>query len=97
MPGTVTDKADDLALYYHEFCPFCIRVLRVVERLGIDLEMRDVRAEPANRQELIAGGGRGMVPCLRIDDGAGDYTWMYESADIANYLIRRFGQQTAQG
>lgn len=84
-------RADDLALYYYETCPFCMRVLRALDVLGVELDLRNVRREPAYRRELIEGGGQSMVPCLRIDNPDGSTTWMYESADIIDYLTRRFG------
>lgn len=83
--------ADDLTLYYFESCPFCLRVLRAMELLGVDMELRNVRQEPAYREELIQGGGKPTVPCLRIDSPDGETTWMYESADIIKYLTERFG------
>ncbi len=41
---------------------------------------------PKNKAELIAGGGKKQVPCLRIDSENGDVQWMYESDDIIHYL-----------
>jgi len=84
-------QADELALYYYETCPFCMRVLRAMELLGVELPLRNIHREPTYRRELIEGGGRSMVPCLRIDNPDGSTTWMYESADIIDYLMRRFG------
>jgi hypothetical protein len=42
------------------------------------------------RVELLAGGGRLKVPCLRVVDAAGGESWMYESKDIIDYLEGRF-------
>ena len=36
--------------------------------------------------DLIRGGGRGTVPCLRIERDTGDVEWLYESVDIVEYL-----------
>ena len=41
---------------------------------------------PENNADLIAGGGKSQVPCLRIEDENGDVHWMYESIDIIRYL-----------
>lgn len=90
-PSASTRTADDLTLYYFESCPFCLRVLRAMDLLGVQLNLRNVREQPAYRRELVEGGGRSMVPCLRIDSPDGETTWMYESADILQYLTRRFG------
>lgn len=80
----------DLALYYEPACPYCLRVLRAMRRLGVDIELRDVVAEPRWREELFAARGRGTVPVLRIAHPDGPVEWMPESLDIVAYLERRF-------
>ena len=89
----VDQETANMALYYFESCPFCIRVLRTMDRLHLKIEMRNVREVSAYRQQLIQGGGRSMVPCLRIRDETGEETWMYESDDIMDYLEERFGRR----
>jgi glutathione S-transferase len=42
--------------------------------------------EPKFRQELIAGGGKKQVPCLKIEEENGATQWLYESRDIIKYL-----------
>ena len=85
MPG-----ADDLSLYYFPACPYCRRVLRAMDELELALELRDIRAEPQRRAELVAARGRGTVPVLRIS-GEGEDEWLPESLDIVAYLKKRFG------
>jgi len=67
-------------------------VRRVIRRLQLNIELRDIHADPVYRRELVTGGGRSMVPCLRIEDDDGSVQWMYESADISHFLTLRFGQ-----
>lgn len=83
--------ARELALYYHPFCPYCVRVLMALRGLDAPLVLHNVIIHPARRQELTAGGGRPTVPCLRIDQPDAPSRWMYESADIIDYLRQRFG------
>ncbi len=72
-------------LYQYDSCPFCARVRRYLAEARIEVPMKDTLRDPVARQELVAGGGSSMVPCLRIDrDGA--VHWMYESLDIIAYL-----------
>jgi len=79
--------AERHVLYQYPSCPFCMRVRRFAEQQGIELEMRDTLSDPHARGELLEGGGRSMVPCLRIErDGA--VHWLYESLDIVEYLRR---------
>jgi glutathione S-transferase len=61
-----------------------------MRRLSLPIETRDAQAEGPFREELIAGGGRAMVPCLRIAEANGDARWLYESSTILAYLRERF-------
>lgn len=78
-------------LYHYDGCLFCRRVERAIDRLALRIERRDILEQPECRAELVQGGGRPTVPCLRIPgDGAVGDRWMYESADIVAFLERRF-------
>lgn len=74
-----------LTLYHSPTCMFCIRVWQAIKQFGLSIEGKDISRDPAARQELVNGGGRGMVPCLLIEEG-GSRRWLYESADIISYL-----------
>jgi len=73
------------SLYYSNSCPYCHRVLRAADNLALNIELRNVQSDSTHRRALQKGGGRVMVPCLRIED-AKQEQWMYESADIIRYL-----------
>ena len=74
-------------LFQYDACPFCYRVRRFLDSTGIEVELRDTLHDPSAYAELLHGGGRGTVPCLRIARGD-DVRWLYESADIIEYLDR---------
>ncbi|PWG63123.1 glutaredoxin family protein [Spiribacter halobius] len=82
------DTPAHLALYEHELCGFCRHVRHAIDASGLEVESRNILREPGHREDLIAGGGRGMVPCLRIEHRDGQVDWLYESADIIAYLER---------
>jgi len=84
-----------LSLYQTSTCPYCKRVRGVLERLGVDVEARDINENPARLEELVRATGRQTVPCLRIAGEDGSVSWMHESADIIAYLEERFGSQGA--
>lgn len=65
-------------------------VRRAISRIGVEIELLNIDKDGDALQELIEGGGRRTVPCLRIDNDSGQRTWMYESADIVAYLDQRF-------
>jgi glutaredoxin len=75
----------ELVLYKFDGCPFCRRVHRAIDQLGVDIEYRDVRVEPRWRADLLERTGRTQVPCLFIDDEP-----MFESLDIVDWLERSF-------
>ena len=80
----------NLVLYHFRMCPFSVKVKRAVRRLSLNIESRDALREETSREELLQGGGKIKVPCLRITDEQGNATWMYESSDIIAYLQERY-------
>lgn len=82
------DNDESYQLFQYDSCPFCLRVRAFLHSEGLDIPLRDTLREPAARRELIQGGGRGTVPCLRIDDGQ-SVRWLYESLDIIDYLSQQ--------
>ena len=85
----VEKELQNYALYEFEACPFCVRVRRKMRKLNLPIERRDALKNPEFRDELLAKGGSGKVPCLRIR-AAGEEQWMYESKDIMAYLEKTF-------
>ena len=72
-------------LYHYPSCPYCALVRRFLDDAGIDIELRNIHADPQALHDLRTGGGSTMVPCLRIRRDGQD-EWMYESLDIIAYL-----------
>ncbi len=86
-----TPGRDTLVLYHFESCPFCARVRAAIDRLDLNVELRDVRVEPRHWDDLVAARGRGTVPVLKIESADGAERWMPESADIIRYLDKAYG------
>ncbi|MEH6589000.1 MAG: glutathione S-transferase N-terminal domain-containing protein [Halioglobus sp.] len=86
----IDEKVGTLTLYQYKACPFCVKVRRAMKRQSLNIETRDAKRSEAAREELLAGGGLLKVPCLRIDDGQGETSWMYESSNIIRYLEQQF-------
>lgn len=79
-----------LTLYYTPTCPFCRRVLAVIDRMQLEVELKDTTdAELA--AELMARGGKTQVPYLVDTDKAVE---MYESDDIVSHLQTNYGPKT---
>ena len=56
-------------------------------RDDLDIELRST-SDQQHATDLMRGGGKTQVPCLRIDDGSGNVQWLYESDDIIQYFAK---------
>jgi len=56
--------------------------------------MRDILLDREAYVDLIRGGGKGTVPCLRIERDSGDVEWLYESADIVEHINAQLRKNT---
>jgi len=74
----------ELTLIVMPFCPYCSKVLRFMNKRGIEIEVKSTD-EPGVTEFLIERGGKRQAPCLFIDGKA-----LYESDDIIAYLDREF-------
>ena len=81
-----TPADDKLALYHFNSCPFCSMVRANIERLGVEVELRDIFENARYRDELVEARGRATVPVLRISSPNGEERWVPESRDIVSYL-----------
>jgi len=78
-----------LALYHYQSCLFCGITREAIKHLdGQEINQRDIQKEPVYRKELISGGGKPQVPCLKIETENGTIHWLYESRDIIRFLQR---------
>ncbi|MGY5450438.1 glutathione S-transferase N-terminal domain-containing protein [Agarivorans sp. MS3-6] len=86
-----SNQQDTLMLYHFVGCPFCSIATAAINRLGLNVELRDTMKNPQYRDELVKQLGRGTVPVLRIIAQDGSETWMPESRDIERYLEQTYG------
>lgn len=85
----IDESTAKLRLYHYKACPFCVKVQRTIKRESLNIETRDAKRSAQAKDELVSGGGKLKVPCLRIEDEQGQVSWMYESSDIIAYLKQR--------
>tara|TARA_Y100001970_G_C14130243_1_gene801307 strand:+ start:210 stop:578 length:369 start_codon:yes stop_codon:yes gene_type:complete len=85
----VETACKSLTLYEFYLCPFCIKVRRHMHRLNLPIQQKDAKRNKAYELELIEGGKKRKVPCLRIERDSGT-EWMYESSQIKAYLSEQF-------
>ena len=79
-----------LTLYYKPTCAFCRRVIAVIDRLELNVEMKNI-AEEGIVEELIALGGKQQTPFLVDTEKS---VMLYESDDIVNHLQSNYGKES---
>jgi len=75
-----------LSLYQYAACPFCVKVRRAMKRNTLNIQTRDAKRCENSRKELIEGGGKLKVPCLKVEQKGGNVRWIYESSEIISFL-----------
>jgi glutathione S-transferase len=78
-----------ITLYRLQACPFCERVVRKLDDLGIDYRSRFVEARHSRRDVVKRLTGARTVPAL-VDERTG--VTMSESANIVEYLEETYGE-----
>ena len=78
-----TREKTAIRLYTGDYCPFCRRVKRELERLGLDYEAVDADAD--GRGEVIDLSGQRAIPILTIGDEV-----LVDSSRIIRELRRRY-------
>ncbi len=76
-----------LTLYYTPTCPFCQRVLDVVEDLNIKMQLKDTSIDLVAKEEMLEKGGKSQVSFLVDDERK---VVLYEAGDIVSYLEEHY-------
>ena len=84
----MTSADAPIVLYRLQACPYCERVVRVLDDLGLDYRSRFVEPMHSDRDVVKRLTGRRTVPAIR-DERTG--ATMSESADIVEYLETTYG------
>lgn len=79
----MAESEPTITLYRLQACPFCERVVRVLNDLGIPYRSRFVEARHSRRDAVKRLTGSRTVPAI-VDDRTG--VTMSESANIVRYL-----------
>jgi glutathione S-transferase len=77
-----------ITLYRLQACPFCERVVRVLEDLDLEYESRFVEPMHSDRNAVKRISGKRTVPAI-VDENTG--VTMSESANIVDYLESTYG------
>ncbi len=82
----------EITVYRLQACPYCERVIRVLNDLGVPYRSRFVEARHSRRNAVKRLTGSRTVPAL-VDDRTG--VTMSESANIVRYLETTYGDARA--
>jgi glutathione S-transferase len=84
----------DITLYRLQACPFCERVVRVLDEYDLNYRSRFVEPMHSDRNVVQRLTGKRTVPAI-VDESTG--VTMSESANIVEYLERTYGPDGAGG
>lgn len=78
-----TENVSGIKLYTGEYCPYCRRVKKELDRLELNYE--SVNADADGRQEVIELSGQRAIPIMTIQDEV-----LVDSTHIIRELRRRY-------
>ena len=81
--GATREMTDQITLYTGDFCGYCRRVSKELERLGLDYGTVDADAD--GRERVIELSGQRRIPILTIGDEV-----LVDSSQIIRELRRRY-------
>ncbi|MDR5671696.1 Glutaredoxin [Halalkaliarchaeum sp. AArc-CO] len=79
----------DITVYRLQACPYCERVVRLLEELGVSYQSRFVEPMHSDRNVVKRVSGKRSVPVI-VDEKTG--VTMSESGNIVEYLQRTYGE-----
>ncbi|WP_273845141.1 glutaredoxin family protein [Rubrobacter calidifluminis] len=79
-----TKQQEKIKFYSGNYCPYCRRVKKELDRLGLEYET--VNADADGRAEVIRLSGQRAIPILTIGDEV-----LVDSTNIIRELRRRYG------
>jgi glutaredoxin len=79
-----------ITLYRLQACPYCERVVRVLQELDVPYESRFVEPMHSDRDVVKRLSGKRTVPAI-VDEETG--VTMSESANIVEYLQQTYGEE----
>ncbi len=83
-----TRQKTRIKLYTGNYCPYCVRVRRELDRLELDYEA--VHADGGGREEVVRLSGQRKIPILTIGDEV-----LVDSLHIIRELHKRYGGPSA--
>ena len=90
----MSDSDPPITLYRLQACPYCERVVRTLDDLGLDYTSRFVEPMHSERNVVKRVAGSRPVPAI-VDERTG--VTMSESANVVQYLESTYGDGLVAG
>ena len=90
----MSDSDPPITLYRLQACPYCERVVRTLDDLGLDYVSRFVEPMHSDRNVVKRVAGSRPVPAI-VDERTG--VTMSESANVVEYLESTYGGGLVDG
>jgi len=90
----MSDSDPPITLYRLQACPYCERVVRTLDDLGLDYTSRFVEPMHSERNVVKRVAGSRPVPAI-VDERTG--VTMAESANVVEYLESTYGSGLVAG
>ena len=84
---TPTHKDAKVTVYSTSWCAFCHTEMEWLKKLGVEFVAKDIEAEPAARDELLAKNG-GNFQGVPVTDIAGDLFLGFDRPKLEDALRR---------
>lgn len=85
----VDRDASNITFYDVQASIECCLIRRLIHKLNIAVQIRDVGRHYQYRIEVLEGG-QGRLPCLKIESPRENPQWLYGRCEIQQYLQQRF-------
>lgn len=79
-------KKTTLTLFKMNNCPYCIKTMKAIKHLKVNIDYKDINESEKHNKILIQEGGKRQVPCLKIVNNKEAPIWLYESNHIIDFL-----------
>jgi len=90
----MSDSEPPITLYRLQACPYCERVVRTLQDLGLEYTSRFVEPMHSDRNVVKRVAGSRPVPAI-VDERTG--VTMSESANVVEYLEKTYGDGLVDG
>ena len=76
-------------IYTKDYCPYCVKAKRTLEKYNIEIEEIDITDDEARQEEVMRLSGRMTMPQVFFHVGGSDDLDMLESLGGLDFLAKK--------